>query len=295
MLAPAKINLDLRVFPPTPDGFHPLRSWFRTVNLHDELTFTRLDEAPHDVDYEYAWTIDLQGVPPELPGGSQNSIVEAWDEAHRAGAVADPLFCRVDLTKRIFAGGGLGGGSSDAAATLASFDQMYARLGRTPLDRKGLFWTAGFVGSDVPFFLSHHLDGTTDATVTGRGEIIEPFTPARRHAVLLILPGLHVATPSVFKRFDQFPPPPERETPEYAAWSALPALELLPLLQNDLERPAFDLHPSLGELRQACEQTLGRPVRMTGSGSTLFTLYDDADEAATAIGSLPAGVRGHVG
>lgn len=182
------------------------------------------------------------------------------------------------LRKRIPAGGGLGGGSSDAAATLAMLSQLF--------DTEKLEEHAAALGSDVPFFLSHHLDGTTDATCTGRGEEVEPFTPTRRHIVLLIFPGFHVSTPAVFKQFDAMPPPMEDGSPDFAQWSALPAAELLPRLRNDLERPAFALHPALADLRADTEQRLGRPVRMTGSGSTLFTLYDDPDEARAAQARL---------
>ncbi len=142
------------------------------------------------------------------------------------------------------------------------------------------------VGSDVMFFLEHHLTHVNDATVTGRGEAVEPFAAVRRHAVLVILTGIHVPTPAVFKQFDALPPPADDGTPDFAAWSTLAAVDLLPLLRNDLEPAAFALHPKLAELRDDCEQRLGRPVRMTGSGGTLFSLYDTPDEAH-ADASLP--------
>lgn len=200
---------------------------------------------------------------------------------------------RYRLVKRIPSGGGLGGGSSDAAATLALREFGNPPLGLADASRARYAAIAAELGSDVPFFLSHQFDGTTDATCTGRGEIVEPFTPGRRHAVLLILPGLHVATPAVFKKFDELPATMTDGQPDFAAWSMLPAIELLPLLRNDLEAATFALHPSLGELRAECEQRLGRPVRMTGSGSTLFSLYDDPAEAAEVISRLD--VRSIVG
>src|SRR5690606_26513362 len=136
--------------------------------------------------------------------------------------------------------------------------------------------------SDVPFFLHHQLEGITDATCTGRGEVVQPFTPGRRHAVLLILPGIHVATPAVYKQYDSLPAPPDDGEPDFAAWSNLPADDLLPVLRNDLEPAAFSLHPELADLRRHAEAALGRIVRMTGSGSTLFTLFDDPQEAHDA-------------
>jgi 4-diphosphocytidyl-2-C-methyl-D-erythritol kinase len=258
--APAKITLDLRVGPPTADGFHPIRSWFRTVDLADELQGASAESMSlscNDVD---------------VPTGEANL---AW----RAAALVGPM--ALVLTKRIPAGGGLGGGSSDAAAALVLADRAHRRN----VPRGTLSEHAARLGSDVPFFLAHQLDGITDATCTGRGEIVTPFDPVRRLAVLLILPGLHVPTPAVFTRFDEMPMP-AAEKPDYRAWSALRADDLLGRLRNDLEPPAFDLYPALARLRDACEARLGRPVRLTGSGSTLFTLYDTPDQARQARAHL---------
>ena len=256
--APAKLNLHLRVFPPER-GFHPLRSWFRTVALHDDLE--RIPGPP-----------GVECDDPAVPTDGTNLALRA---AAELGVAA-----RFRLTKRIPAGCGMGGGSSDAAAALAL-------LGGGTVEQ------AARLGSDVPFFHSHQQGGTTDATCTGRGEVVAPFAPARRHAALLILPGVPCPTPAVFRAFDALPPPPDDGTPDFAGWSALPAGELLPRLRNDLEPAAASLFPDLGRLRDDCERRLGRPVRMTGSGSTLFTLYDAPDEAQTAAVRLP--VRAIVG
>ncbi|MEM1012733.1 MAG: hypothetical protein AAGI46_11010 [Planctomycetota bacterium] len=95
-----------------------------------------------------------------------------------------------------------------------------------------------------------------------------------------------MSTPQVFRAFDARTTPPDDGEPDFAKWSALPAIELLPHLRNDLEPAASVIEPSLGKLRSDCEKKLGRPVRMSGSGSTLFTLYDSDDEAKFASKQL---------
>jgi 4-diphosphocytidyl-2-C-methyl-D-erythritol kinase len=283
--APAKINLYLRVFPVGHDGFHPLRSWFRAIDLADDLHmdifpgFEDLDPLDHveliEETREAGPFVDFACSDASLPTGEQNLVVRAA----RAYFAPQTLPVAIYLQKRIPVGAGLGGGSSDAAAVLAGMDQI--NNGALPYSEVARM--AARVGADVPFFLRHQLDGITDATCTGRGDIVQPFTAGRRHAVLLILPELHGSTPAVYARFDELPAPPEDDSPDFAAWSHLPALELLPRLRNDLEAAAFSLHPELGRLREHMEKRLARPVRMTGSGSALFTLYDDrADAAAQA-------------
>ena len=283
--APAKLNLHLRVFPKAADGFHPLRSWFRTIDLFDDLALTPEPLAPaarplqrpgSDVNGHDA-PLRLTCSDPSLATDETNLVRKAWNRA------AAPLpAAAAALTKRIPAGGGLGGGSSDAAAMLV----LSGRFRDDRADGPALAAAAADLGSDVPFFLSHQLHGTADATCTGRGEFVKPFAAARRHAALVLLTDIPCPTPAVYRRFDELPAPPDDGEPDFAGWSALPAAELLPLLRNDLEPAAFSLRPDLAAVRGEAERRLDRPVRMTGSGGTLFTLFDDAAEAGRAAGSL---------
>src|SRR5690606_33607917 len=93
-----------------------------------------------------------------------------------------------------------------------------------------------------------------------------------------------VSTAEAYRRFDALPSPPLDESPP--SLGELPAVELLEQLRNDLEPPVFAGYPALGELRRSLEDRLGRPVRMSGSGSTLFTLFDSIDEAAETAGRV---------
>lgn len=263
-LAPAKLNLHLRVGPPGDDGFHPLHSWMVTTDLHDTLAFHVADQ------------LSLRCSDPTLPTDERNLVLRAAirlrDEAGRAVPGA-----AIALEKRIPAGGGLGGGSSDAAATLLALNELWS-LGFT---RDRLAGVAADLGSDVPFFLF-----APSADCRGRGEVVRPVpSPAPRSAVLL-LPGIAMPTPLVYRRFDELLPPADPPTVDasasFDAWTRLDAVSLLPRLRNDLEAAAFSLEPRLGALRESVERLLKRPVRMSGSGSTLFTLYDTPAQAESA-------------
>lgn len=256
---PAKINLDLRVGPPRTDGFHPIRSWFVTVGLYDTLTLSPADD------------LSLTCDDPAVPSDARNLVWRAAEALRPAGrGVA------ITLSKRIPSGGGLGGGSSDAASALVRLDAFW-ELGRS---RDELATIAATLGSDVPFFLY-----PPSAICRGRGEVIEPVPPPNSRWAVLVLPPIHMPTPAVFRRLDELRPTAafDDETPQPTATTAA---ELLPTLVNDLEAPAFDLSPELAGMRGTLERRLDRPVRMSGSGSTLFTLYDAESEARAAALTL---------
>jgi 4-diphosphocytidyl-2-C-methyl-D-erythritol kinase len=261
LLALAKINLHLRVGPPRHDGFHPLLSWMCTIGLFDDLEFSSA-----------ANSIELTCDDPSLPVNQDNLVVKAALALRSASQGV-----RIKLSKRIPAGGGLAGGSSDAATTLMGL----AKLWNLPLQKDDLVRIAAQLGSDIAFFFSG-----PSGICSGLGEIVRPIPPPQARWALLILPPFGMPTPAVYRQFDQLRLGTVQAIdiqPDWENWVKLPAVQLLPKLMNDLESPAFDLNPELGRLRNQWEHRLHRPVRMSGSGSTLFTLYDlreEADEAA---------------
>jgi 4-diphosphocytidyl-2-C-methyl-D-erythritol kinase len=114
-------------------------------------------------------------------------------------------------------------------------------------------------------------------------------SPALARWVLLILPALSMPTPAVYRKFDQMKLGQMEDIEHEPAWNRLANLssqDLLRELVNDLEAPAFAIEPTLGKLRADIEQTLGRIVRMSGSGSSLFTLFDTKEEAETAAARI---------
>jgi 4-diphosphocytidyl-2-C-methyl-D-erythritol kinase len=272
---PAKINLHLRVGPPTADGFHPLGSWMVTVGLFDNLEFT-LTPTPG---------VHLTCDDPALPTDASNLVVKCAQALLEESGHAPSTGVDIHLRKQIPSGAGLGGGSADGAFTLLALNHLLDL--RWPPDR--LAGIASRFGSDLAFFCHG-----PSSVCTGRGEIVHPIPPpAARHAVL-ILPPIHMPTPAVYRRFDELltaglltsvgkSPADTR----YADWPVLTAQELLPHLINDLEPPAFSLSKPLTDLHSGATKILGgRIVRMSGSGSTLFTLYDTRDEAETNAAQL---------
>lgn len=269
LLVPAKLNLDLRVGRARADGFHPLSSWFVTVGLFDELTF-----EPYPLPGVYLTCSD-----PSLAVDGRNLVIRAAHELLLSLPEDDPARLQgiaISLTKRIPTGGGLGGGSADAAYTLLGLTRMLDLL----CTSGQLQTIAARLGSDVAFFLKG-----PSALCTGRGELVDALpAPSSARAALLVLPGVHMPTPAVYREFDKLNLGRDLE-PRHAAitrWmdgAGMRADALLGLLENDLETPAFAISAELSALRAALQRRLGRPVRMSGSGSTLFTLYDRLEDA----------------
>ncbi len=285
VLSPAKINLHLRVGPKQLDGFHPLVTWMVTVGLFDTLDFS-LDTAGR---------VGLSCSDPSLPVDDRNLVVRAarllqaeaartsGGESSISGPVAGEPGVRIELLKVIPTGGGLGGGSSNAAVTLIALNELWG----LNLPRQRLSELAAGIGSDVPFFLGGP-SGICPSTIcssaicTGRGEVVSRVDSPSATWVVLMLPDMSMPTPAVYRQFDQMPFSPGWN--EAIGWSQQcpPAEELLRLLRNDLEPPAFAISPELGRLRKTAETLVSRPVRMSGSGSSLFTLFSDHEVAEKA-------------
>ena len=281
LLCPAKINLHLRVGPLRGDGFHPLLSWFCTTGLCDTLVLE--DGGLPENAADGGSLISLKCDQPDLPCDRRNLVVkvaEGWGEEARRieGARVRPV--RARLSKRIPAGAGLGGGSSDGARTLAGLDSLW-NVNRSANDLSAF---AARFGSDLSFFFF-----APSAICKGRGEIVEPAPRPRPRSALLALPPIVMPTGDVYRTFDAMRlgtlEDVNRE-PDWLTWSSLDASALLTRLVNDLEAPAFAISPELARLRRELEAALGRPVRMSGSGSSLFTVYDAAEESLRALSLL---------
>jgi 4-diphosphocytidyl-2-C-methyl-D-erythritol kinase len=276
----AKLNLHLRVGALRNDGFHPLHTWMVTIGLFDTLTFD--DAPPADIQAGTVLVCD----DPDLKCDETNLIVRAVDAMRDASIPQKHV--KVHLQKRIPMGAGLGGGSSDAARTILGLNRFW-NLNRSIDDLSRI---AQQLGSDVPFFLHG-----PSSVCTGRGEIVQPIAPPKlARWATLILPKIAMPTAIVYKTFDALGlgkaqarlDQPERpamsgvERQEMISLSSLSSEHLLPRLVNDLELPAFHLSPELARMKSELQEALGRTVRMSGSGSTLFTLYDDAEAAQRA-------------
>jgi 4-diphosphocytidyl-2-C-methyl-D-erythritol kinase len=245
VLSPAKINWSLRVLGRRGDGFHDLETLFQTISLHDVLTFTPARETTLVCD------------DPSIPTDESNLILRA------ARALAAPPVA-IELQKRIPAGGGLGGGSSNAATTLRALNELFD-LGFEDFD---LAEIALRLGSDVPFFL---VGGT--AYATGRGEELAAMQPAPKIPLLLLFPDERMLTPEAFRMLRRFSAPLGME--RYAEILAAGLLPDAGELTNDFEEPVFAKLPRLGELRQRLLDAGATWARMSGSGSTIVGAFRD--------------------
>lgn len=256
--APAKINLTLAVLGKRPDGFHELESWITRIDLCDVLEFSASDD----------WSLHVNSRDPAVTNDEQNLVSRA--AAGLARHARHPRHARVSLTKFIPAGAGLGGGSSDAAATLRGLNQLWSL--DWPDER--LREIAAEIGSDVPFFL-----GPPSAIMRGRGERIEPTPFSFQGWIGLIIPYFKLATADVYRRFEMAQQPVRAHLCEILALHQRSIRHWAALLFNDLEAAAFALEPRLERLRADVERRGGAPVRMTGSGSCLFSVFDTEREA----------------
>lgn len=261
-LAPAKVNLSLRVVSRRPDGFHDIDSVVAFLDLCDSLMFSY---APPGVQ-----ELHMTGRTGAIPADHSNLVLRAA-EALADDAGADLPFS-ASLDKRIPAGSGLGGGSSDAATTL----QVLAELHSLDLDLEQIARIGAAVGSDVPMFLA---GGYGACRITGRGEVVQRLGWAPRGFCLLLLPGIHVPTPAVYAAWDQQPLSSPADRSERSSRGADGATRWLDYCFNDLQAPALRLFPRLQAIRDQAQNLCGRPVLMTGSGSAMFTAFEDAAQA----------------
>jgi 4-diphosphocytidyl-2-C-methyl-D-erythritol kinase len=219
IVAPAKLTVSLRVVGVRDDGYHLIDAVMTTLELHDEISLT-----PTDSDTELSFSGPFAA---GIPTDSTNLVARALRMAGRSA--------RVKVVKNIPHGGGLGGGSADAAAVLrwAGFDDLV---------------TASRLGADIPFCI---VGGR--ARVRGIGESIEPM-PSEPATYTLVIPPLSVSTPAVYKKWDELGGPRcERETNP-----------------NDLEDAALAVEPALRHWRDRIRDASGTDPVLAGSGATWF-------------------------
>ena len=278
--APAKLNLFLEVGRPAEDGYHPIDSIFQAVSLYDELEFVPVPLSAEGIHL----------VEEGINVGRENIVYRAARRLlDEVGGF--PSGVRITLRKSIPCGAGLGGGSSDAAATLVAL----RRLWNLQVDPDRLRERGGELGSDVPFFFS---GGT--ARCQGRGELVtaldDVFEPAGVLHYVLVSPAIEVSTRKVYEAFDQAQSNADRSlTPIKSVDSILrssivEALSSGELLFNRLETVACGLFAEIAEIRGLLAAEGFRGFLMSGSGSSCFGLCDNAEEAVSIADTLKAKV-----
>ena len=251
---PAKVNLGLIIKGRRPDGYHLLETLFYPI--HSIMDVVTLTELPSPV-----CQVDMPGFPEDLPL-ERNLCHRAWDALRKRhpGQVGG---VHVTVTKRIPAGAGMAGGSSDAAGVLRGLNRMFG-LGQTA---DQLAQVAASLGADVPFFLH-----TGPMFAEGVGEILTPWPlDLGGYRWEFHLPGLHSSTPEAFKALDWSLLKPSDNLRDVLR---LPISEWRGHLRNDLEGPVFKKFPGLAAQKEAFYGQGAVYASMTGSGSAVFALFE---------------------
>ena len=259
-LAPAKINLVLRIGPSAPNGLHEVASLFASLELADEV---EVAVAAED-------SVECEGV------DGPNLALAAVERLRQYAPSMPPM--RIRITKRIPVAAGLAGGSADAAAAMRAANSFH----ELPFDDDQLREIAAPLGSDVPSQIA-----PAHAIVTGTGEVVErvqlPPMP-----VVLVTADTGLATADVFRKAEGMGLPRDHaDASDLREIAALPAEEIAARLENDLQPATLRLRP---ELRQTladlrAEGALGAQV--SGSGPTVFGIFADVSAAAAAAARIP--------
>jgi 4-diphosphocytidyl-2-C-methyl-D-erythritol kinase len=257
----AKINLTLRVLGVHADGYHELRTIFQSLALHDTLTFTSA-RGPFSI------ACDDGTIPVDRSNLVWRAAESLWTAARKRGALSG---VRVAIRKRIPSQAGLGGGSSDAAATLRAL----ARLWRIDLSADRLHGLARDLGADVAYFL---VGGT--ALGVERGDLLFPLADRARQWVVIVRPAFGVSTKDAYAWWDAEGDAPQPSTGAIDPWIASSEL------RNDLEPPVVRRHPEIGALVRRLRSLGAGYSAMSGSGSAVFGLFASETSARRAAAGV---------
>ncbi|MBI4410436.1 MAG: 4-(cytidine 5'-diphospho)-2-C-methyl-D-erythritol kinase [Gemmatimonadetes bacterium] len=268
--AHAKVNLRLEVLAREESGYHQIETVFCALELADELQARR---GPHGIE------LHLEGA--DLGPVRDNLVYRAAEAFFREAALAPDVDIR--LRKRIPVAAGLGGGSSDAAATLRALNRLHGE----PLEPPSLLRLGAGLGADVCFFLC----GSPLALAWGRGERLLPLPPLPAAPVILAVPRFRSDTAEAYRALDAarghrpatLPAARVLHPREFADWHAV-----APLAHNDFEDVIFDRFPELRAIRDALRESRPSLALLAGSGSAVFAIYADAEQRARAAGALRA-------
>ena len=266
-LAPAKLNLTLKVLPKRVDDFHNIESIFQKIRLCDELTVTRSASA--------GCSLQVHGM--ELP--AENTVQKAFSLFAEVAKIREGV--SVDLVKHIPSGAGMGGGSSDAAALLRALNSLFS----AGVPDEILVEIAGKVGSDVPFFLYGDC-----AVVSGRGEVVRPICGRRDLSFVVICPDVHSSTKEAYALVDEWY---MNNSVSKVDWPSLDELEGIYNksvgewnFANSFTQPLINRYPEIQGALAAITASGADFADMTGSGSTVFGVFEAKEKAQDAYNRL---------
>lgn len=256
--APAKINLTLDILGRRPEGYHEIASVMQAISLADRVTIARAPDGAG---------ISLTVSGPEAAGVPTDERNIAWRAAEAFGATD----VAIHIEKNIPSQAGLGGGSSDAAATLLALNQLFDRK----YPRAKLAEIGASLGADIPFFLYGGI-----ARVGGIGEQVSPIAPFPRFALVIVKPPVGVSTADAYRLLDDLP---GRESAN--ATSRWP----LGGFANDFEPAIYARYPEVAAARDGLRAAGAEDVHLCGSGSAVFGTTDDPDQVATGVEAAGVG------
>jgi 4-diphosphocytidyl-2-C-methyl-D-erythritol kinase len=264
--SPAKINLYLRVIQKRDDGYHDIISLMQLITLYDELSFSLHDSG-----------IVLDCPQSDLPVDENNLVYRAAAAFYSRTGIIPGI--KITIHKHIPVGAGLGGGSSNAATTLAALNEIYKK----PLTKKELMQVGATLGTDVPFFIF----GKT-AWASGRGETLEEAPPLPPLWFVIINPGFSVSTKEIYQGLNWGL---TKKRINYSIPRFSSVKEIAAGLTNDLEGVTLALYPVLKQIKAFLLENGALGALMTGSGPTVFGIFSGKKAAARVerISALKSG------
>jgi len=263
--APAKINIGLNILSKRADGYHDLSTLFYPIfDLFDLITFNLSDR------FEFLCNSG------SIPKDDSNIVVKAKNLLEKY--CSRYIKVKIVLEKGIPSQAGLGGGSSDAAATLISLNELF----NLRLTYDELLKLALLLGSDVPFFIK-----AQPAIGTSRGELLEPVSLEIIHPLLIVNPGIMISTKEAFSNI--IPHDNHFDFHTIIKNGKLDFTRLRAEVKNDFEEKVFSRHPEIGRLKAVFYEYGALFSSMSGSGSTVFGIFPDIQTAEAVKGLLPAG------
>ncbi len=260
--ASAKINFGLNIVARRNDGYHDIETVFYPVNLFDILTFTPADK--------FSFSCSNQ----EVHNASNNSVVKAVNLLE--DLCSKKLDVKIELEKNIPIGAGMGGGSSDGATTLLALNELFNLC----VDKTKLSELALQIGSDVPFFIQ-----PVPSFATSRGEKLLPVKFEIPYPVLIINPGIHISTKWAYENI--IPQKPDVNLFEVLNKDKIDFASLKNLITNDFEQVVFPQHREIRELKDGLYKSGALFSLMTGSGSTVFGIFENTKTAKKAKLNFP--------
>lgn len=255
--SPAKINIGLNIIRKREDGFHDLETIFYPLLLSDEIEMEKADSFRFESNSKLLIQIN------------NNLIIRSKEILEKFSG--KKFNVKVFLEKRIPIGAGLGGGSSNAAATLKALIKLF----NLKIQRNDLYDLALKLGSDVPFFLN-----PLPCFAESRGEIITPVHLQIANPILIVNPGIHISTKEAFEKVK--PKKVKQSLKSLINKSAVSVSDLKSIAKNDFENYVFKTYPEIKEIKKELVASGAELAMMTGTGSTVFGIFTNLQKARSA-------------